>query len=273
MVSLHQSRLPWSIIVEYHRQKRRPARNPSKIDRSLEPEADPKLMERVDHFSEKLEHVIKEFSATESAKYDRKTVDAIKKLYPDAVIDEILVERFQTPKGWNDWIKKNRQELSGGTMQGGQLADVVKELFNRDMMAPLLYLARNVSMIDRLSWITYSNFFHYGYRRVLEDALTCYLLINYLVVSDQIFQPEALPQSLDHFLSKEDWNASLTVYSKLIGNYRTDGIPDPNIKELQKFSFRCLYQYQLFWDEVCGASKAKRIDWHNEVRRCLESIL
>jgi hypothetical protein len=275
MVSLHQARaLPWSIIVEYHRQRKGiDGKRIWSASVNGELEHTPAFLKRVDHFAGRLEKVLNEFASTESAKHDRNKVDSMKKLYPDSAIDDILVGRFQTVKGWTDWIGEHGKALRTGTSEGGELCDIVKELFNRDMMAPLLHLARNVRGIERLSFITYSNFFHYGYRRVLEDALTCYLLLNYLVASDMIFEPGGLPRSLDRFTMVESHDASLTYYRKLIGNYDRDGISDGNIGKLQSFSFRCLYQYHLFWDAVCGRSRAERIDWRDEVRLCLASIL
>lgn len=275
MPSLHQSRsLPWSVIVEFHRRRRSPDRYPTSSGKFLDDNGpQSKLTARVEHFAVQLEKAIDEFAKTESAKHDRKKVDAIKRLYPDSMVDDVLLDRYQSPAAWNEWIGRHRKELMGHTSEGGELCDVIKELFNRDMMPPLLHLARNVPMMDRLSFITYSNFFHYGHRRVLQDALTCYLLVNYLVATGDILHPGRLPDTLDRFKSQEDHNASLTVYNRLIGDYTKDGIPDKKVKELQRFSFRCLYQYQLFWNEVCDRSGAERIDWKDEVRLCLGSML
>ncbi len=269
MITCHQNHnLPWKVLIELDRSKSKKEKRLFTFELSSPlTDRDKKLV----FFFSCLKKTITEFADTESKKYNRAEVDAIKQLYPDNAVNSIFLKEFQTGDSWKKWLNKNRSEIKSSA--GGELCDIIKELFNHNMMAPLLYIARNIPGVEDLSFVTYSNFFHYGFRRVLEDAMICYFFFNYEIVKNNMESPEIWPEAgLKELTFEHDHDASKLYYRKMIGNYENDIIPLENIIELGKFSFRCIYQYELFWNEICEKSGAAPIDWLKELWACLERI-
>jgi hypothetical protein len=171
----HQAHnIPWHILEDAIQ----PAKsNPNNWEAKSPSEQQPKKLE---HFFRKFGTTVREFAVTERKKYPERI--SLLKVFSSDLICEYLPAKFQDI---NYWL----QRANGGNYSSsdGDVADAIKELFNQDAILSLLYLAQQPGIyLQNIQRITYSHFFHYGIKRILEDGLQMYIFLNLLIISSRL---------------------------------------------------------------------------------------
>jgi len=143
----------------------------------------PNQAQTLNHFVRVLHKTITTFSDTERAKYGT-SFDAPTsgKVFSDELRDrypEYLDEGNQRIENWIERAKHCHYDpsvLGYGTSQA-DLADVVKILINENQMETLLMLAHHPQIpLGKLHHLTWGH--HFGFSRVMENALLVYVLLN-----------------------------------------------------------------------------------------------
>lgn len=226
------------------------------------------VIKRLKFFASKFDASIKEFAKTERAKYSDKDLDQITELYgPESFTAESLTEgSFQNISGW---IKPDGSVQTNS--YGDTHLDSLKELLIQEKVASLLCLARKGFPIENYQFVTYSNFFHYGFGRIKEDCLTLYIHLNLLLASNTLREPDQWYLQWRRFREDELLNTydGNRKHSHLFREYFEKNPNFENMDDLRnllKKLFRTLY----FYDMVL-AERGKPISWVTEVARCIGS--
>lgn len=269
-MTTHQSHnIPWSALVDNLVWRTKPGGT----EYNWYPAQKPGEEKAIKHFARKVASTITTFSETERKKYPANLELDSEKIFPDSLIepeaagpgypDRRLTEKHQSLE-W--WIGRASE---GWDFRHGDEADAIKTLFVLDRVDTLLFLAQNKEThLGGLEHITYSNFFHYGTRRVMENAIVAYLMLNMhaaLNLMGDSFRPSAhfrrvhsyLTQSSDHDTHQEIHRE----FFKDNENLHDVGRLSSHLKRL----FRLLY----VWD-VVSKEYGKEVDWEAEVLRVLD---
>ncbi|CAL8069269.1 unnamed protein product [Orchesella dallaii] len=221
---------------------------------------------KLKHFACKIESTIKDFSKTERQKYKNEEIDKISKVYEKESCNEWLREdELQDLAGW-----ANLKE--GCNYYPDNFVGAVKELFIQEKAESLLLLARKGICLEKLQFVTYSNFFHYGVGRIKEDCLTLYIHLNLLLASGTLQSPTSWYGQWKRFLGHEilnsyDGNSQSRMYKEYFQN-------NPNfedldgLQELLKKLFRMMYVYDMIMKE-----RGVDVSWKNEVLSCIAYFL
>ena len=263
MSTCHQAHnIPWEEFADCLHINIKSSNNKDRI--SLVAKKEPWVTKKIQHFIACFVRTVKEFSATERTKYDNSKIDSMTEVYTAEQCDnDILLEG--PLQNIDTWKRVANREFG---YNDGNMADVVKAFFNKNMMYNLLHLARCMGKdLYGLKFVTYSNLFHYGFSRTLSFSLQWYVHLNLLIATNRISSVDKWHKQFwslrNTSLSGEDYDGHNRVVCEFLrGN---EDLNDPSgIKEHMKHLFRCLYQYDMFVNEM-----GVEFSWEDELKEFL----
>jgi hypothetical protein len=213
--------------------------------------------ERAIHFASSFKKIISEFATTEFQKYEQLKFQTLKEIYSDSQIGSfknilnrnIFTNELQSPKEWNRILSQgNKKTLSPAdknviNAQVNDLVIIIKELFSRGDLGTLISIARAIKGLGELA--TYKS----GHKRILTDALHWYFYSNLSVLNFDFDVPEKW--YVHDFLTSHDYDEHKRVYRELLGGHTKEpSVTESKVLESQKFAFKMIYQYKVFFDEL-----------------------
>ncbi|KZT55107.1 hypothetical protein CALCODRAFT_361754 [Calocera cornea HHB12733] len=289
MSTPHQAHnIPWHLLVSNLTFTRPSTQRPALKLAELAATRKPNQDSDVAHFSRRFAATIREFAATERAKYP--VVIALKDLEDDKVLpDALLGEPFthnetitlehQTVEYWKS-IPAQKTALDEG-----ELADLVKTLYlpSAPHIDTLLFLAQlPEEPLHQLRHVTYSNFFHYGTDRVYQDALMAYILINVhisLGMYGEKFEPNSNYEHAVRFITEsQDFNAHMAPQRAFFGMGNEQLQDISRLKTYLNGCFWQLYVCEMVLQEMDmrraneEGRELRGLGWEREIATCLASM-
>ncbi|EJD39138.1 hypothetical protein AURDEDRAFT_116235 [Auricularia subglabra TFB-10046 SS5] len=262
-MTTHQAHnIPWSLLVDNIALRNKPWTGSTEYD--FYPAERPGEQNDLRHFARKLGSAVRTFAETERAKHPQRIVLEGGKIFPDALLDipdiELTVEQ-QTLAFW-------RQEFGMSDARGPQ---AVKELLLHDAVPALLYLAqqKDVSM-ERFEWATYSNFFHYGARRIFEDSLAAYIVLNVHIAVGRFGEAFRGTPSFVRAREYLTLGTDYDLHERLQCEFFRDNQELQNVERLTPYLKR-LFRLMYLWDMVT-IEYSKPVDWEERVSDCLQFL-
>jgi hypothetical protein len=244
--------------------------------------------QELNHFVRVLSKTIKTFADTERAKYEASFdapssgllfSDKLREKYP-----EYLTTRHQRIESWIAAAQAAASPAFGQIYyydtRHGELADVVKILIAENEMPTLLMLARHpkipLSSLRNLSWGH-----SFGFARVVEAALQCYLFVNLASAMGILHNGEylELPQygglvrDLTWPMDHPAQQLPHRIFLEALPKDPKSSLPEihRNLSQLHEYLkdvFKLMFRTEVVLRE-CGTS----IDWEQEIVGCFRFII
>jgi len=123
---------------------------------------------------------------------------------------------------------------------------------------------------------TYSNWWHYGIARIMEDALQCYIHLNLLITFDRLHKQKTWHLNWINFITQRDGDYCnhARIYQSF---YDLLCFKTPDWQQIDLFNkklFRFLVNYHVFLSlfKIKTPFTGGSTQWSDEIRNCIWSI-